>query len=151
MRAVIQRVSQARVEVESQLTGQIQEGLLVLLGIAPEDQDADIDYLIRKIVQLRIFKDEAGKMNRSVQDIGGGLLVVSQFTLYADTKKGNRPSYLRSAPPDQAIPLYERFLARLRDRFEGPVATGKFGAYMQVSLLNDGPVTLVLDSQQPTF
>jgi len=151
MRAVIQRVSQARVEVESQLTGQIQEGLLVLLGIAPEDQDADIDYLIRKIVQLRIFKDEAGKMNRSVQDIGGGLLVVSQFTLYADTKKGNRPSYLRSAPPDQAIPLYERFLARLRDRFEGPVATGEFGAYMQVSLLNDGPVTLVLDSQQPTF
>ncbi len=151
MRTVIQRVSQARVEVESQLTGQIQEGLLVLLGIAPEDQDADIDYLIRKIVQLRIFKDEAGKMNRSVQDIGGGLLVVSQFTLYADTKKGNRPSYLRSAPPDQAIPLYERFLARLRDRFEGPVATGEFGAYMQVSLLNDGPVTLVLDSQQPTF
>ena len=151
MRAVIQRVSQARVEVESQLTGQIQEGLLVLLGIAPEDQDADIDYLIRKIVQLRIFKDEAGKMNRSVQDIGGGLLVVSQFTLYADTKKGNRPSYLRSAPPDQAIPLYERFLARLRDRFEGPVATGEFGAYMQVSLLNDGPVTLVLDLQQPTF
>ncbi len=151
MRAVIQRVSKADVQVESEITGQIGPGLLVLLGIHGDDTADDIAWLIRKIIQLRIFNDEAGKMNLSVQDIGGGILVVSQFTLYGDVKKGNRPSFVRSAPPDFSIPMYEQFLTTLRAQFPGPVATGIFGAEMQVNLLNDGPVTLILDSRQPDF
>jgi D-tyrosyl-tRNA(Tyr) deacylase len=151
MRAVLQRVKTAKVEVAGRLTGEIGTGILVLLGVTHDDTEADIDWLTKKIVQLRIFNDAEGKMNLSLEDVGGGLLVVSQFTLYADAKKGNRPSYIRSAPPAVSVPLYERFLAVLRTRFQGPVATGEFGAMMDVSLLNDGPVTIILDSRQQDF
>lgn len=151
MRALLQRVAHAKVTIEGQVSGQIGPGLLVLLGITHDDTAEDIDWLIKKITQLRIFKDEADKMNLSVQDIGGGLLVVSQFTLFADAKKGNRPSYTRSAPPPVAIPLYEQFLDTLRAHFDGPVETGEFGAMMQVDLCNDGPVTMLLDSKQRDF
>lgn len=151
MRALIQRVSHAKVEVGQEMTGQIGPGLLVLLGVTHNDGESDMDWLIRKIIQLRIFRDEEGKMNKSVADTQGGILVVSQFTLYADCKKGNRPSFIRSAPPADAEALYERFVEQLRASFDGPVATGQFGAMMEVSLLNDGPVTIMLDSQQPDF
>lgn len=147
MRALIQRVSQAQVEVSAQTVGRIDRGLLILLGITHQDESSDIDYLIRKIINLRIFNDEAGKMNLSVQDVGGGLLVVSQFTLYGSTQKGNRPAYTRSAGSEVAVPLYERFVAQLQQQFPGPVATGEFGASMHVTLCNDGPVTLMLDSR----
>jgi D-tyrosyl-tRNA(Tyr) deacylase len=151
MRAVIQRVQFSKVVVEGQTTGEIGPGLLVLLGVTHDDTDKDIAWLVKKIVNLRIFRDDAGKMNLSVQDIGGDILVVSQFTLYANAKKGNRPSYIRSAPPDVAIPLYERFLTQLKSTFSGAVATGEFGAMMEVSLLNDGPVTIILDSREQEF
>jgi D-aminoacyl-tRNA deacylase len=151
MRAVIQRVSHARVEINAATIGEIGQGLLVLLGVTHEDGTEDIDWLVKKLVQLRIFNDAEGKMNLSVEDVKGGILVVSQFTLYADSKKGNRPSYIRSAPPAVAVPLYEQFLDALRSRFAGPIATGEFGAMMAVSLLNDGPVTIILDSRQPDF
>lgn len=146
MRTVIQRVQQASVTVEGRVTGQIGPGLLVLAGFAPTDTPAALDWMARKLVQLRVFSDEAGKMNLSVQDIGGQLLVVSQFTLLADARKGNRPSYIGAAPPPIAIPLYEQFVLRLEQLLGQPVATGEFGADMQVALLNDGPVTIVLDS-----
>lgn len=149
MRAVIQRVSHSKVVVEGRTTGEIEKGLLVLLGVTHADERADIDWLIKKITNLRIFNDEQGKMNLSVKDIGGDILVVSQFTLYADAKKGNRPSYIRSAPPDVSIPMYENFVELLALNFEGKVATGEFGAMMEVSLLNDGPVTIILDSKEP--
>lgn len=149
MRALIQRVREASVTIDGQVHGEIEGGILVLLGITHDDTDKDIDWLIRKITNLRIFNDEAGKMNLSVNDVNGGLLVISQFTLFADAKKGNRPSYTKSAPPTIAIPLYEEFIRRLRADFEGPVETGQFGADMKVSLLNDGPVTIMLDSQSP--
>ncbi|MEO1448749.1 MAG: D-aminoacyl-tRNA deacylase [Bacteroidota bacterium] len=149
MRALIQRVSQAQVVIEEKVNGKIEAGLLVLLGITHEDTQVDIDWLVRKLTQLRIFKDEAGKMNLSVADIAGGMLVISQFTLFANSRKGNRPSYTRSAPPPVAIPLYEQFLKTLKAQFAGPVETGEFGADMKVSLLNDGPVTIMLDSKQP--
>ena len=149
MRAVIQRVSQSKVVVEGRTTGEIEKGLLVLLGVTHTDERSDIDWLIKKITNLRIFNDENGKMNLSVKDIGGDILVVSQFTLYADSKKGNRPSYIRSAPPDFSIPMYENFVELLALNFEGRVATGEFGAMMEVSLLNDGPVTIILDSKEP--
>ena len=148
MRALIQRVTEASVTIEGAISGQIGPGILVLLGITHDDTDKDIDWLIRKIIQLRIFTDEQDKMNLSVQDVGGDLLVISQFTLFADSKKGNRPSYVRSAPPDVAIPLYEEFLNRLRAQFSGKVETGEFGADMKVRLLNDGPVTIMLDSKE---
>lgn len=151
MRAVLQRVSHAKVEVEGRVTGEIAGGLMVLLGVTHEDTAADIDWLVKKIVQLRIFNDGDGKMNLSVQDVQGGILVVSQFTLFADSKKGNRPSYIRSAPPAVSIPLYEQFVAQLRAAFAGPVQTGEFGADMKVSLLNDGPVTIILDTKNPDF
>ena len=151
MRAVIQRVRFSKVEVAGQIVGEIPQGLLVLLGITHDDGPADIDWLVRKIPQLRIFNDEQGKMNLSVQDLGGDILVISQFTLYANSKKGNRPSYIRSAPPEIAIPLYESFLDTLRQQFAGKVATGEFGAEMAVSLLNDGPVTIILDSREQEF
>lgn len=148
MRALIQRVSTAKVVIEGEISGEIGPGLLVLLGITHEDSEKDIDWLIRKITQLRIFSDQDGKMNLSVQDVQGGLLVISQFTLFADSKKGNRPSYTQSAPPQVAIPLYEKFLNKLGQSFVGKIETGKFGADMKVSLLNDGPVTIMLDSKE---
>ena len=148
MRAVIQRVSFSKVEVEGEIAGEIPQGLMVLLGITHEDNEDDIAWMIKKITQLRIFNDEAEKVNLSVQDVGGDILVISQFTLYANAKKGNRPSYIRSAPPDISIPLYEKFLEQLRVSFSGKVATGEFGASMQVSLLNNGPVTIILDSRE---
>jgi D-tyrosyl-tRNA(Tyr) deacylase len=151
MRAIIQRVSAASVQVADQTIGEIGQGLLVLLGVTHDDTATDIDWLLKKLVQLRIFSDADGKMNLSVEDVQGGILVVSQFTLYADAKKGNRPSYIRSAPPAVSVPLYELFVATLRSRFAGPVATGSFGAMMAVSLVNDGPVTIILDSRQQDF
>lgn len=151
MRAVIQRVSRASVTVSGATISEIGQGLLVLLGVTHDDTAADSEWLIKKIVQLRIFNDSEGKMNLSVEDVGGGILVVSQFTLFADAKKGNRPSYIRSAPPAVSVPLYEEFLSLLRQRFQGLVGTGEFGAMMDVSLLNDGPVTIILDSRQQDF
>lgn len=147
MRVVIQRVSQASVTIDGIVKSSIQQGLLLLLGIEGEDGTEDIDWLCKKIAALRIFSDEAGLMNRSVQDIGGGLLVVSQFTLHASTKKGNRPSFIRAARPETAIPLYERFVEILAREAGLPVLTGEFGADMKVSLLNDGPVTIIMDSK----
>ncbi len=148
MRLVIQRVSEASVEIDQQTVGSINNGLLILLGITHEDEQEDIDYLIKKTTQLRIFSDEEGKMNHSVQDVDGAILVVSQFTLHAKTKKGTRPSYTRSASPEIAIPLYEKFVTDLKEVMgEEKVATGEFGAMMQVSLVNDGPVTIILDSR----
>ncbi len=147
MRVVIQRVSEAAVKIDGNIVGEISKGLLVLLGIAQEDTEQDALYLIQKLINLRIFSDADGKMNLSVQDCGGELLVVSQFTLYADTKKGNRPSYIRAARPEHAIPLYEFFLQELQKQFQGPIQTGQFGADMKVSLINDGPVTIIIDSR----
>ncbi len=146
MRALLQRVTRASVSVSGQERGSIHLGLVVLLGIGREDQEATAQRLLRKILALRIFDDEEGRMNRSVQDVSGGLLVVSQFTLYADTQKGNRPSYLSAAPPEVAVPLYEHFLELAREECSGPVAEGEFGADMQVELVNSGPVTIWLES-----
>ncbi len=147
MRIVIQRVSDAAVKIEGNIVGEIQKGLLVLLGIEHEDGQDDAKYLIQKLIQLRIFSDADGKMNLSVQDVNGGILVVSQFTLHAATKKGNRPSYIRAARPEQAILLYEYFVAELQNQFSGKIQTGQFGADMKVALVNDGPVTIILDSK----
>ncbi len=147
MRAVIQRVSEANVTIDGKVNGAIQQGLLVLLAIEEADKDDDVEWLSGKIVRLRIFNDENGVMNRSVQEVNGGILAISQFTLFASTKKGNRPSYIRSARPEFAIPLYERFLARLTQDFGKPIQTGEFGAHMLVSLVNDGPVTIIIDSK----
>lgn len=141
---MIQRVARARVTVESDTAGEIGRGLLVLVGVAPGDTVADADVLADKLVGLRIFADEDGRMNRSVVDVGGGILVVSQFTLYGDTRKGRRPSFVGAAPPEEAEPLIELLVVRLRDRGV-TVATGRFGAMMSVELVNDGPVTLVVD------
>ena len=151
MRALLQRVSTSQVRVDGLTIGQIEQGLLVLLGVAPDDEMADREWLIRKILNLRIFGDEAGRMNRSVTDIEGGLLVISQFTLFADASHGNRPSFMRSAPPEFAESAYNDFLVKLRQNHTGSVATGRFGASMQVELINDGPVTLLLDSKQKNF
>jgi D-tyrosyl-tRNA(Tyr) deacylase len=149
MRAVIQRVSSSSVVIGGAVKAAIGPGLLVLLAVAENDTAADIEWLSGKIVRLRIFNDNHGLMNRSVQDMGGGILVVSQFTLFASTKKGNRPSFSRSARPEIAIPLYEQFLRRLAADFGQPVAAGEFGADMKVSLVNDGPVTIIIDSKNP--
>jgi len=146
MRLVIQRVHEASVTVEGQVTGRIGPGLLALAGFAPADTPAGLAWMARKLVQLRIFADEHGQMNRSVRDVGGQVLVVSQFTLLADARKGNRPSYAAAAPPPVAEPLYEQFVALVATELGQPVPTGVFGADMQVSLINDGPVTIVLDS-----
>jgi D-tyrosyl-tRNA(Tyr) deacylase len=150
MRLVIQRVREASVTVDGAITGQIDAGLLVLAGCAPSDNEATLAWMARKLVNLRIFGDENGQMNRSVLDIGGQVLVVSQFTLLADARKGNRPSYAGAAPPAVAAPLYERFVALVAQELGQPVPTGIFGADMQVRLLNDGPVTIVLDSPATT-
>lgn len=147
MRAVVQRVTSAQVTVSDEVTGKIAHGLLVLLGVAPADTEADAKWLAEKIVALRIFEDESGKMNRSVVDAAGGILVVSQFTLFASTRKGTRPSFNDAAKPDHAIPLYEAFNRHAAIALGHPVATGQFAAMMAVSLVNDGPVTLVIDSQ----
>jgi D-tyrosyl-tRNA(Tyr) deacylase len=149
MRAVIQRVSQASVTINGSVTGSIGLGLMVLLGIEPADTDHDIEWLAGKIIRLRIFNDDQGVMNRSIQDVGGDILLVSQFTLFASTKKGNRPSYSRAAPPELAIPLYEKFKTKLGEQLGKPLQTGEFGADMKVALVNDGPVTIVIDSKAP--
>ena len=145
MRAVVQRVTRAKVTVEGEITGEIKHGLVVLLGVARDDSETDAKYLVAKIPALRIFDDEQGKMNLSLKDVGGGMLVISQFTLYGDVRRGLRPSWIDAAPPEKAEPLYEFFIAQAR-RLAGEVATGKFGAEMQVELVNDGPVTLLLHS-----
>lgn len=143
---MIQRVSKASVSIERQEVGNIERGLVILLGVHEADTSADVEYLVKKIAQMRIFEDEQGKMNRSIEDIQGAVLSISQFTLFADTKKGNRPSFIAAARPEIAIPLYEAFNEEIKQRGI-PVATGKFGADMAVSLVNDGPVTIVIDSQ----
>jgi D-tyrosyl-tRNA(Tyr) deacylase len=150
MRLVIQRVREASVTVDGTITGQIGAGLLVLAGCVPTDDEIALAWMVRKLVNLRIFGDENGQMNRSVLDVGGQVLVVSQFTLLADARKGNRPSYTGAAPPAVAEPLYERFVALVAQALSQPVPTGIFGADMQVRLLNDGPVTIVLDSPATT-
>lgn len=146
MRAVVQRVSKASVTIDQQEVGKIDQGLVILLGIHEKDTQDDVDYLVKKIAQMRIFEDEQEKMNRSVEDVEGQILSVSQFTLFADTKKGNRPSFISAARPETAIPLYEAFNEGIRNRGI-TVATGQFGADMAVSLINDGPVTIIIDSQ----
>ena len=147
MRAVIQRVSQASVTVDRKIEGEIAEGLLIFLGIVPEDTSEDLEWLSKKIVNLRIFDDNRGVMNLSLKEQNGAALVVSQFTLHAQTKKGNRPSYIKAARPDIAIPLYKQFIMQLENDLGKEIQTGIFGANMQVSLLNDGPVTLIIDSK----
>lgn len=147
MRALIQRVKHADVVIDGRTNGEIGQGMLVLLGVHSTDTQADIDWLVKKVSQLRIFDDDNGVMNRSVMDIDGEVLVVSQFTLYASTKKGNRPSYVNAAVPDIAIPLYEKFVNDLSTTLSKPVPTGIFGADMKVSLLNDGPVTIMIDTK----
>lgn len=148
MRVILQRVRHAEVEVEGEICGKISQGLLILLGVESEDLEEDIDWLIRKILNMRIFSDEEGKMNLSIQDIEGQILVVSQFTLHASTKKGNRPSFIKAAKPDFAVPMYERFITNIQTESGLKVESGVFGADMKVSLLNDGPVTIWLDSKQ---
>lgn len=147
MRAVIQRVSKARVTVESSITAAIQKGLLILIGIEDDDDISDIEWLSRKIVNLRIFNDANGVMNTSLRDVDGDAIVVSQFTLHASTKKGNRPSYLKASKPEIAIPIYEKFVAQIEKDLGKKVQTGVFGADMKVELLNDGPVTIVIDTK----
>jgi len=147
MRIIVQRVKEASVTVDEKVVGQIGPGLLLLLGIEDEDTDEDIEWLCSKIAKMRIFGDEEGKMNYSVKDIDGGLLVVSQFTLHASTKKGNRPSFMSAARPEYAIPMYEKFVKVLEITAARDVHTGEFGAEMQVQLINDGPVTLIMDSK----
>jgi D-tyrosyl-tRNA(Tyr) deacylase len=148
MRAVVQRVSSARVVIAGQTVGAVERGLLVLLGVAPADTPAEARWLADKVVGLRIFNDADGKMNLSLQDVGGALLVVSQFTLYGDCRKGRRPSFIGAAPPEIAVPLYEGFVEAAR-ALGVPTSTGRFGADMQVELVNDGPVTLIVDTSQP--
>jgi D-aminoacyl-tRNA deacylase len=147
MRVVVQRVSEASVTIEGTVKSVIKHGLLILLGIEEADTEEDIQWLVSKISNLRIFSDEVGLMNRSVVDIAGEILIVSQFTLYASTKKGNRPSFIRAAKPDYAIPMYEKFVLILHKTSNVNVLTGIFGADMKVALLNDGPVTIVMDSK----
>ena len=147
MRVVIQRVSKASVTISGSEVASIHHGLLILLGIEEEDTQEDIDWLVSKIAKLRIFSDEAGNMNLSVMDTNGDVFVVSQFTLHASTKKGNRPSFIKAAKPEIAIPLYEKFVSTLENQLGKKVATGEFGAMMEVALINDGPVTIIIDSK----
>ena len=147
MRVVLQRVKRASVTVEGNIAGAIEEGLLVLLGIEEADTLEDMNWLSGKLVNLRIFNDEQGVMNRSLLEVGGGLLLVSQFTLFAATKKGNRPSYSRAAPPAMAVPIYEKMIELLSAELGKPIQTGVFGADMKVDLLNDGPVTMIMDTK----
>jgi D-aminoacyl-tRNA deacylase len=147
MRAVIQRVSQASVEIEGQIKGSISKGFLILLGIEEADSKEDTHWLSTKIAQLRIFNDENGKMNHSLQEIDGNILLISQFTLHAQTKKGNRPSFIKAARPEIAIPLYKHFIEEMGHKIGKKIETGEFGADMKVSLINDGPVTICMDTK----
>jgi D-tyrosyl-tRNA(Tyr) deacylase len=147
MRAVVQRVSQAEVKIDGNIAGACGKGFMVLLGVHADDEEQDADWLAAKVAALRVFSDEEGKMNRSILDISGEALVVSQFTLHAKYKKGARPSFVHAARPETAIPLYERFVRQLEDHLKRPVATGQFGAMMKVSLINDGPVTITMDTR----
>lgn len=147
MRVVVQRVSEASVTVDGEVSGAIGAGLMILLGIEDADTQGDVDWLVGKLLKMRIFGDDEGKMNRSLQDVGGELLVISQFTLHASTKKGNRPSFIRAARPDHAIPLYQSFIATAQEGLDAEVQSGEFGAEMKVALINDGPVTITMDSQ----
>lgn len=147
MRVVIQRVKEASVKVDEKIAGQIAGGLLILIGIEDADSDEDIIWLSNKMVNLRIFDDENGVMNKSVADTGGNILLISQFTLHASTKKGNRPSYIKASKPEFAVPLYEKMIAQLEKDLNKKIETGIFGADMKVSLLNDGPVTIIMDTK----
>jgi len=151
MRVVIQKVTEAKVTIEGRHISTIGKGLLVLLGIEDSDSEEDIEWLSKKLVQLRLFNDKNGIMNLSVTDIDGDIMVVSQFTLHASTKKGNRPSYIRAAKPDFAIPMYEKFIRQTEKALGKKIAAGIFGAMMEVSLVNDGPVTIIIDSKQKDF
>tara|TARA_R100000027_G_scaffold2734_9_gene2719 strand:- start:24186 stop:24641 length:456 start_codon:yes stop_codon:yes gene_type:complete len=151
MRAVIQRVSRAEVRVKDDVVGRIGVGLLVLLGVSRDDSEEDVRWLATRLGKVRIFEDDEGRMSRSLNDIGGEVLIISQFTLFGSMKKGSRPSFNRAAPPETAIPLYESFLQLMKEQTGDRVATGIFGADMKVELVNDGPVTLVLDSQDRDF
>ena len=147
MRVVVQRVSSASVTIAGRVAGRIERGLLVLVGIVDADSTGDGEWLAQKLVKLRVFPDDSGHMNLSVQDVAGGMLLISQFTLHASTQKGTRPSFHAAARPEHAKPLYEQFVAQLSAALGRPVATGEFGAYMDVALVNDGPVTLIIDSK----
>lgn len=147
MRVVIQRVSEASVTINNQKVASIKTGLLLLLGIIDDDSQEDIDWLCKKVVNLRVFPDNNDVMNNSLLDVDGDVIVVSQFTLYASTRKGNRPSYIKAAKPDIAIPLYEKFVQKLQSEIGKPIQTGEFGADMKVGLINDGPVTIIIDSK----
>lgn len=147
MRIVVQRVSEASVSIKSVLHSAIGEGMMILVGVEHDDTEEDVEWLAKKVVNLRIFDDENGVMNRSILDCGGGILVISQFTLHASTKKGNRPSYIRAARPEQAVPLYRLFIERLDAATGKKCGEGVFGADMQVALVNDGPVTIIIDSK----
>ncbi|WP_422361220.1 D-aminoacyl-tRNA deacylase [Reichenbachiella sp.] len=147
MITVLQRTSEASVKINQEIVGQIEEGLMILLGVEEADDQEDIDWLCRKICNLRIFDDASGVMNKSLIDVDGDILLISQFTLHASTKKGNRPSYIKAAKPDIAIPLYEKFICQLESELGKSIQTGEFGADMKVSLTNDGPVTIIIDSK----
>jgi D-tyrosyl-tRNA(Tyr) deacylase len=147
MRIVLQRVSEASVSIDGKVNGKIGKGVLLLVGIEDDDSEEDISWLVNKILKMRIFNDEAGVMNCSLQDINAEVLVISQFTLHASTKKGNRPSYIKAAKPDIAIPLYEKFILDIEDQLDKKVECGIFGADMKVALINDGPVTIIIDSK----
>ena len=147
MRVVVQRVSQSNVKVSGEVIGEIKEGLMVLVSFIDEDNDTDLDWMTKKIVNLRIFNDDEGKMNRSVHDIGGDILLISQFTLHGSTKKGNRPSFIKAAKPDFANVMYERFIKVLEQSLGKEIQTGEFGGDMKVSLVNDGPTTIIIDSK----
>ena len=146
MRVVVQRVSQSNVKVSGEVIGEIKEGLMVLVSFVDEDNDTDLGWMTKKIINLRIFNDDEGKMNRSVQDIGGDILLISQFTLHGSTKKGNRPSFIKAAKPDFANVMYERFIKVLEQTLGKEIQTGEFGGDMKVSLINDGPTTIIIDS-----
>lgn len=148
MRVVLQRVSKASVQINHEINAVMRTGLLILLGIENEDSQEDIDWLCNKIVKMRIFSDDNNAMNLSLLDVGGDAIIVSQFTLHASTKKGNRPSFIKAAKPDVAVPLYEKFIEKFEETLRKPVGTGEFGADMKVELINDGPVTIIVDSKQ---
>ena len=147
MRVVVQRVSQSNVKVSGEVIGKIKEGLMVLVSFVDEDNDTDLGWMTKKIINLRIFNDDEGKMNRSVQDVGGDILLISQFTLHGSTKKGNRPSFIKAAKPDFANVMYERFIKVLEQSLGKEIQTGEFGGDMKVSLINDGPTTIIIDSK----
>ena len=147
MRVVVQRVSQSNVKVSGEVIGEIKKGLMVLVSFVDEDNETDLGWMTKKIINLRIFNDDEGKMNRSVQEVGGDILLISQFTLHGSTKKGNRPSFIKAAKPDFANVMYERFIKVLEQTLGKEIQTGEFGGYMKVSLINDGPTTIIIDSK----